>query len=88
MDAFINFADKGNDLIESGDYQAAISVLSDAKDMYRGDYLAEDLYNSWATGERERLRERYIVVLTELSEAYAKLGQYRRAINVCQQILS
>ena len=38
-------------------------------------------------GERERLRDRFLVLLTELAEAYAQMGYYRRAINVCRQVL-
>ena len=38
-------------------------------------------------GERERLRDRFLILLTELAEAYAQMGYYRRAINACRQVL-
>ncbi|MCP4517407.1 MAG: AAA family ATPase, partial [Delftia sp.] len=38
--------------------------------------------------ERERLRERFLTMLTELAECYALQGRYRRAITRCREALA
>lgn len=59
-----------------------------ARQMYRGDYLAEERYADWAIAERERLREMYFALLTRMAETYARRGQYRRAIALTREILA
>jgi DNA-binding SARP family transcriptional activator len=73
---------------ESGDLAEAITAYETARALYRGDFLAEDLYEDWTFAERERLRERFLTALTELAECYAQQGRYRRAIARCRQVLA
>jgi len=72
---------------EKGNLGAAIAAYEEARALYRGDFLEEDLYEDWAFAERERLRERFLTVLTELAECYVQQGRYRRAIARCHQLL-
>jgi DNA-binding SARP family transcriptional activator len=74
-------------LQEQGNLTEAIPYYESARTLYEGDFLAEDLYADWTYFERERLREVHLWALTELAECYARLGRYRRAIDLCQQIL-
>ncbi len=87
VDVFEKLADQGRLLFEQKQVQEAAEIFEKASGLYRGDYLIEDQYDDWSMAERERLRDRYLVLLTELSEAYAQMGQYRRAINACQKVL-
>jgi DNA-binding SARP family transcriptional activator len=87
VDVFENLADQGRMLLEQNQYQAAVEMFEKARSLYRADYLIEDQYDDWSMTERERLRDRFLILLTELSEAYAQMGQYRRAIHTCQKIL-
>ncbi len=87
VDVFEHLADQGRLLLEQNQYQPAVEVFEKARSLYRADYLIEDQYDDWSMTERERLRDRYLVLLTELSEAYAQMGQYRRAIHTCQTVL-
>jgi DNA-binding SARP family transcriptional activator len=66
----------------------AITTYETACALYRGDFLEEELYEDWTLAERERLRERFLTVLTELAECYARQGRYRRAIARCRQVLA
>ena len=66
----------------------AITSYETACALYRGDFLEEDLYEDWTLAERERLRERFLMVLTELAECYARQGRYRRAIALCRRVLA
>jgi DNA-binding SARP family transcriptional activator len=87
VDDFERAADQGSLFLDHKQLDNAVAAFERARQLHRGDYLAEDLYAEWTIAERERLNERYLVVLTELAEAYAQQGYFRRSINLCQQIL-
>ncbi len=86
--AFEELAEQGRQHQEQGEWPAAIAAYEAAAALYTGDLLEEDRYASWVLLERERLRERHLVLLTELAESYAQQGRYRRAIATCRQALS
>ncbi|MGC9523864.1 MAG: BTAD domain-containing putative transcriptional regulator, partial [Anaerolineae bacterium] len=87
VDAFEAAAEQGRDAQEAGAIADAIAAYEEARRLYRGDFLEEERYVDWALGERERLLERYLTLLTELAEAYAQQGRYRRAIALYQRVL-
>jgi len=87
VDAFEAAADRGRRAQEDGDLDAAIVAYEQARSLYRGDLLEEDRYADWTLAGRERLLERYLVLLAELAEAYAQQGRYRRAIALYRRIL-
>ncbi|NJL03457.1 MAG: tetratricopeptide repeat protein [Chloroflexaceae bacterium] len=55
--------------------------------LYRGDYLAEALYDSWTLEERERLLARYLNTTTALAGALVERGDVQQAIELCEQVL-
>jgi DNA-binding SARP family transcriptional activator len=73
---------------ENGELAQAINAYETARAFYRGDFLVKDLYADWTFAERERLRERFLTMLTELAECYARQGRYRRAITRCREALA
>lgn len=87
----VEFEEKGTEgrqHLDAGRLDQAIAYYEQARSLYQGDFLAEDLYEPWTFNERERLREQYLTLLTELAEAYAQQGKYRRAMQLCRQALS
>jgi len=88
VDVFESLAEAGRQAQETGDIAGAITSYEEARRLYRGDLLEEDRYADWALAQRERLSERHLTLLTELAEAYAQLGRYRRAISLCQRVLA
>jgi LuxR family maltose regulon positive regulatory protein len=49
-----------------------LEKLKEAEELYRGDFLAEDLYEDWCAPERERLRNQYLSLLLDISDEYLR----------------
>jgi DNA-binding SARP family transcriptional activator len=60
--------------------------LEEAVALYRGDLLPE-LYDEWLDGLRERFRNIYLTVLTQLVSSLRKRGDATRAIEMARKIL-
>lgn len=58
-----------------------------AVDLYRGDYLAESLYDSWTLEERERLLARYLATATLVSNRLLARGETHQAVEMCERVL-
>jgi len=84
---FQSLISKGESYQEIGQQQQAIRVYEEACKLYRGDFLAEDLYADWTYLKREFFRERFLTLLIELSECYAQQGRYRLAVARARQAL-
>jgi predicted ATPase/DNA-binding SARP family transcriptional activator len=70
-----------------GNWAKAVSLYQSAASLYRGPYLVEDLYEEWAIAPRQKWQVLYLDILSHLAECHARLGQYRRAIARCREIL-
>lgn len=58
-----------------------------AAQLYKGDYLAEALYDPWTLEERERLLARYLAMATALAEQLMAKGNFAQAIEMCEKVL-
>ncbi len=58
-----------------------------AIELYRDDYLVEDLYEDWTMVERERLANAYIDTLDRLAVHYMEVGQHQESIRACYRVL-
>jgi DNA-binding SARP family transcriptional activator len=56
-------------------------------ELYRGDFLAEELYADWCYMEREYLRDRFLASLIRMAEGHERLGNYTEAISVLYRAL-
>ncbi len=70
-----------------GQTKVAVRLYEDARRLYRGDYLEEDLYADWCAEERQRLREVYLEMLAGLADCYAACGRLAEAAQVCRTAL-
>ncbi|MFQ5796557.1 MAG: BTAD domain-containing putative transcriptional regulator [Candidatus Bipolaricaulia bacterium] len=74
--------------LESGNqFEQAIQAYEQAVALYQGEFLAEDRYEDWAIPHTERWQRTHLDALSQLAECRTRLGQYRRAIAHCHQIL-
>ena len=86
-DAFEQLATEAHVLQDRKQWHVAIDRYEQARNLYRGDYLEEEVYAGWCRGERERLRELYLEVLTRNAECYAHSEKFAEAVNICRKAL-
>jgi DNA-binding SARP family transcriptional activator len=83
--------ERGRHLERVGDTQQqeeeAARAYEEAIELYRGDYLLEDLYEDWTMVERERLSNAYVEMLDRLAVYYLRSGQLRESVRACYRAL-
>jgi len=85
--AFERLVTEGRELQLQGQWNDALCRFNDARLLYRGDYLEEEVFSDWCAEERERFREIYLEVLDRTTECHAELGQYAEAVHICRKAL-
>jgi DNA-binding SARP family transcriptional activator len=85
---FESHAEIGVRLEIAGQVEEAVMHYGVAENLYRGEYLEEDLYEEWTIPIRDRLRTLYLNVADRLSEYYARKGEHAVAINLCHRMLA
>jgi DNA-binding SARP family transcriptional activator/CheY-like chemotaxis protein len=66
---------------------AAISKFEWAAGLYKGDFLEDEIYDSWSAIDRDNLKEIYLVILDKISEFYVLSKKHSEAIGLCEKIL-
>ena len=87
VDQFDCHYEEGRRLQKEGRAEEAAAEYERAIDLYRGEYLEEDLYEDWTMVERERLSNAYMDMLGRLAEHYMQADQPHEAIRACYRIL-
>ncbi len=65
----------------------ARAYYQQALDLYLDDYLPEQVYEDWTSGERERLRELYFHAAGSLAELLLHDGRYDEVIQIARAVL-
>ncbi len=87
VDEFDAHYEEGRRLERTGETEEATAAYERAIDLYRGDYLLEDLYEDWTMVERERLSNAYVDMLGRLGEHYLGSGRPQDGIRACYRVL-
>jgi len=87
IDDFLSLYRKGAQKHDEGDIRSAIGLFKQALELYTGDFLAEDLYASWADPKRNELRERHISLLFQVGELLEKQGNLKTANDYYRKII-
>jgi len=69
------------------DVEFAVRNSQIAVQIYRGDYLAESLYDPWTLEERERLLARFLATATMLATRLVDMGDTEQAVHMCELVL-
>src|ERR687896_1144412 len=87
IDEFDVSYEQGRRLEKAHRTEEAAAEYEKAVELYRGDYLVEDLYEDWTMVERERLANAYIDILDRLAIHYMEVGQHQESIRACYRVL-
>ena len=87
VDDFDRHHERGRRLERDLRMQEAAIEYEKAIELYRDDYLVEDLYEDWTMVERERLANAYIDTLDRLAVHYMEVGQHQESIRACYKVL-
>jgi DNA-binding SARP family transcriptional activator len=87
VDEFDAGYEGGRRLERAGRAEEAVGEYEVAVELYRGDYLIEDLYEDWTMVERERLSNAYMDMLDRLAVHYMETGQLGESIQACYRVL-
>ena len=80
LDHFFLLVRKGEENEKAGDPKAALTAYNQALDLYRGDFLPEEVYAPWADMKREQMRHKYAEILKRVCKLYETLGAVKKAI--------
>jgi DNA-binding SARP family transcriptional activator len=83
VDEFDRRHERGRQLEKGGRMREAAIEYEKAIELYRGDYLVEDLYEDWTMVERERLANAYMDILDRLAVHDMENGQLRESVRCC-----
>jgi DNA-binding SARP family transcriptional activator len=87
VDEFDKHHERGRKLEKDLRMREAAIEYEKAIELYRDDYLIEDLYEDWTMVERERLANAYMDLLGRLAVHYMEVGQYQESIRACYRVL-
>ena len=62
--------------------------LEKAVNLFRGEYLPDSLYETWAAEEREFLSALFLEAADKLCDHYIQSEKYTEAIDLCQRVLA
>lgn len=66
---------------QTGRHEEAEAAFREAVALYRGEFLAEDLYEDWPIEQRERLKSEYLTLLTRLGQWACDAGDYEASLS-------
>jgi DNA-binding SARP family transcriptional activator len=87
VEEFDGHHEEGRRLEREGRLEEAVACYERAIEVYRGDYLVEDLYEDWTMIERERLSNAYMDALGRLAARYMETGRLGESVRACYRVL-
>jgi two-component SAPR family response regulator len=64
-----------------------MSLIKKAINLYKGHFLVDDSEEFWTAPYRERLRAKYLRLITKLGDHLQQTGQWEKAVENYQQVL-
>jgi two-component SAPR family response regulator len=84
---FLSLLKKADEIEKRGDKKGALPLYTEAMEIYRGDFLPEELYAPWADKRREELRAKYIELLNKIAGLYERQGAFKKSIDCYKKAL-
>jgi two-component SAPR family response regulator len=80
-DGFLSLIKMAEEKERRGDGKGAFSFYAEALEIYKGDFLPEELYAPWPGKKREELRAKYIELLNKMAKFHERQGAMRKAVD-------
>ncbi len=87
VEAFDRCVTDGSARQRQEQWEDALQSYREARRLYRGDYMEENIHADWCAEERDRLHEVNLEMLASMAECYAACGRYDEAVSLCRSIL-
>ena len=78
---FLSLLKMAEEREKRGDIKAALSHYTEAVELYKGEFLPEEVYAPWADKKREELREKYIKLLNKMANLHERQGAVKKTID-------
>ena len=78
-DRFLSLLKTAEEKKKKGDAKEAFPLYAEALEIYKGDFLPEEIYASWVDKKREGLRVKYIQLLGKMAGLYERRGAMKKA---------
>lgn len=88
FDAFEVSIEAGLAFEKGGHTEDALQCFENAQRLYRGDFLADEIYSDWCAEKREQLRELYLEMLASFVRCYEQKGLHAQAAQTCRTALA
>lgn len=85
---FENCNATGDSRLRDHDWDEALLHYQKAEQLYRGEYLEEDIHTEWCAEERERLRQIHMEMLINMGECHERRSEYAEAVSVYRKVLA
>jgi DNA-binding SARP family transcriptional activator len=84
---FLEACDEIRQLKRDDDEERILAACRRAADIYRGDFLPEELYLGWAEMKRAALKDQYLAVLMEMVVLLERKGDLDEAARHCEIVI-
>jgi ATP/maltotriose-dependent transcriptional regulator MalT/DNA-binding SARP family transcriptional activator len=87
VDDFLAACDEIRQLRGDDDDDRRLSACRRAVDLYKGDFLPEEPYLSWAEVKRSALRDQYLAIRMEMAGLFERNGDMEQAAHHCDAVI-
>jgi DNA-binding SARP family transcriptional activator len=79
VDQFLSLLKMAEEREKRGDIKGALTFYTEAAEIYKGEFVPDEIYASWADKRREELRLKYIEFLSKMASLYERQGVLKKA---------
>jgi DNA-binding SARP family transcriptional activator len=87
IDEFLSTYKRARRAEQAGDIKSSIVFGNSAIELYKGDYLEDELYAPWTALKREEIRTLYIDILQRTAAHYENQGSSRKSIDLHKLVI-
>ncbi|MBC8042845.1 MAG: tetratricopeptide repeat protein, partial [Rhizobacter sp.] len=85
---FLSFKQMISEARAQKEHAAQVRLYASATELYQGEFLKENLYDDWATYERETLKESYLDALSIIAVSHLESNDCDDALHAAEKILA